>query len=482
MNYDVAVLGAGAGGATSAFALARAGYKTLLIDADSPQEPFHFNGTMSHPFVGYGLGGSTALFGAALVRPGPADFVPGSYYSKYIDRSVWEWPVGLDEYVPYFEQAEDLMNVAGDHTIVIPHLSQRRNAYRGQMFTLSKHNQKMRDVWYRADLSSFPLPLAIDPRKCKVCDTCPGKVCPTGARSSAASLLANSHNKFTQNCEIWRGYQAIKLISHHTKVKSVVLESSEGRQVTISARIVIVACGATQSPLLLMRSAIKDPSDQLGRNFMFHLGVLGARASWQSKIDLTHFQKQLGTSEYYLGCKNFSHKLGLIQSIPLPDTSLLKQKIRVEISPRLWNVVRRRVSLLALMIEDLPRATNRIFMQSGRVLIDHSFHYYDIFRAHYGRLLLNKLLGVRGNKIVGTHVATFEREHLAHQVGTCRFGRSPQHSVLDPDCRVHSYDNLYVIDGSFMPTSLGVGPALMIIANALRVCDKIVGGRLCEKF
>ncbi|MEK7706125.1 MAG: GMC oxidoreductase, partial [Myxococcota bacterium] len=59
--------------------------------------------------------------------------------------------------------------------------------------------------------------------------------------------------------------------------------------------------------------------------------------------------------------------------------------------------------------------------------------------------------------------------HLQH--GTCRFGRDPARSVLDPSCRAHEVENLYVTDGSFMPTSGGVPATPTIIANSLRVAD-----------
>jgi len=58
---------------------------------------------------------------------------------------------------------------------------------------------------------------------------------------------------------------------------------------------------------------------------------------------------------------------------------------------------------------------------------------------------------------------------VAHQCGTARFGRDPAVSVLDLDCRAHEVDNLYVVDGSFFPSSAAVNPALTIAANALRV-------------
>ena len=64
--------------------------------------------------------------------------------------------------------------------------------------------------------------------------------------------------------------------------------------------------------------------------------------------------------------------------------------------------------------------------------------------------------------------------------GTCRFGTDPTRSVLDADCRAHEVENLYVTDGSFLPSSGGVPFTFTIYANALRVADKIIarlGGR-----
>ncbi len=57
--------------------------------------------------------------------------------------------------------------------------------------------------------------------------------------------------------------------------------------------------------------------------------------------------------------------------------------------------------------------------------------------------------------------------------GTARFGTDPSASVLDVHCRAHDLDNLYVMDGSFMPSIGAVNPTLTIIANALRVGDHI---------
>jgi choline dehydrogenase-like flavoprotein len=63
---------------------------------------------------------------------------------------------------------------------------------------------------------------------------------------------------------------------------------------------------------------------------------------------------------------------------------------------------------------------------------------------------------------------------VAHQNGTIRFGLDPATSALDVNCKSHEVDNLYVVDGSFFPSSGAVNPALTIMANALRVGDHIL--------
>ena len=62
---------------------------------------------------------------------------------------------------------------------------------------------------------------------------------------------------------------------------------------------------------------------------------------------------------------------------------------------------------------------------------------------------------------------------VAHQNGTVRFGTDPATSALDLNCKMHELDNLYVVDSSFFVSSTAVNPTLTIIANALRVADRI---------
>jgi choline dehydrogenase-like flavoprotein len=66
-------------------------------------------------------------------------------------------------------------------------------------------------------------------------------------------------------------------------------------------------------------------------------------------------------------------------------------------------------------------------------------------------------------------------ETNSHQCGTIRFGDDPATSVLDPFCKAHELDNLYVVDSSFFPSSAAMNPALTIAAQALRVADHLLG-------
>src|SRR5213079_3390073 len=89
-----------------------------------------------------------------------------------------------------------------------------------------------------------------------------------------------------------------------------------------------------------------------------------------------------------------------------------------------------------------------------------SMHGHDCHQGLFGRnLYLGERIPLAG---------------VAHQNGTIRFGHDPKTSVLDANCKAHDLDNLYVVDGSFFPSSAAVNPALTIMANALRVGDHLL--------
>src|SRR5262249_52557599 len=136
---------------------------------------------------------------------------------------------------------------------------------------------------------------------------------------------------------------------------------------------------------------------------------------------------------------------------------------------RLQTILRHRMLPLAGIVEDLPDPANHVSLgRDGLPRLSHRPSPYDLERGkRLGRQLARIL--ERAGAVLGVVKRAASDEHVAHQCGTLRFGDDPRHAVLGPDCRLFGHDNLFVVDGSTMPTSLGVGPALTIAANALRV-------------
>ncbi len=132
--------------------------------------------------------------------------------------------------------------------------------------------------------------------------------------------------------------------------------------------------------------------------------------------------------------------------------------------------------ILASIKEDQPYLNNRIELKPGitREKLVPELHYFlSAFEKErindFRKLLMSHLKPYRVMLLKQSE----NIERMAHVCGTCRFGHDPGSSVLDKNNRVHEMDNLYVVDGSFFPSSGGTNPSLTIAANALRVADHL---------
>jgi choline dehydrogenase-like flavoprotein len=233
------------------------------------------------------------------------------------------------------------------------------------------------------------------------------------------------------------------------------------------AKCYALAAGAIASPTILLRSGING--SHVGRNFMMHYSpiVVGVFAG-STEADHT-FVKQVGFADYYFGTPTMPDKMGIIQSLPAPGPLMLA-KSGLKRWPRfLLQFLRKRMLPLAGIVEDLPNPANRVELKrDGSIGLRHEFSAYDHQR---GRALAREMCCIlhRAGAVVCSSRSFPSREHVAHQCGTLRCGRDPKHAVVDADCRMFGQPNLFVVDGSALPTSLGVGPSLTIVANALRV-------------
>jgi choline dehydrogenase-like flavoprotein len=494
MTYDcdILVIGSGAGGATCAYACARAGKRVVLVERGSPYvlpKPAHderamlidkrpyddrevlVNGRPLRVYIGGVLGGGTALYGAALLRPSREDFHPGKHYGDRIPRAIWDWPVGYDDLEPYYTEAERLYGVAGSCEESYGPLQKPASGFPRAPLPLHPINEKLMAANRARGLRPFRLPLAIDPGRCLRCAVCAGYICPTGARSSSAHLMERAAAdglalRVLVNVEAER----FALTGAGTVAGVVVRNRATGEYSVLRAGRYILAAGALGSPAFLLRSGVDGPL--VGRHYMMHLapvvvGVFPKRTGAEEA-----FVKQVGFADYYFGAKGYAHKMGLVQSLPIPGP-LFAAKVAPFLPKRIVQTLRRRSLPLVGIVEDLPDPANRVRCgPDGRPHLRHRFGPYDRERARRLARLMAGILRRAGARLCLSRRFGSD-EHVAHQCGTLRFGTDPGHAVLGPDCRMFRHRNVFVADGSFFPTSLGVGPALTIMANALRVAEVV---------
>lgn len=270
-----------------------------------------------------------------------------------------------------------------------------------------------------------------------------------------------------------------------------------GRELRIRAKVFVLSTGAYMSPRLLLSSrnehwpqGLGNDRDQVGRNIMFHL--MDLVALWPSRrFKDASPSKSIGLRDFY---RYEGGRFGLLQSMGVAAGygNILYamrnnlQHSRVWGKRPIWHLLRipayaasralGRAAMFASVIEDLPYSGNRVVLDSnepGGIRVE--YRTSDELRERgrlFRKLLKRRLRGIR------TMFLNRELElNYGHPCGSCRFGSDPATSVLDPSNRVHGLANLFVVDGSFMPSSAGSNPGLTIAANAIRVGD-IVHRRL----
>jgi choline dehydrogenase-like flavoprotein len=492
-DYDVIVVGGGAGGATFAAACASAGKSVLLLERgdrypiDGPsqdekanlidKEPYDdrevdVNGKTKRLYMGGILGGGTSLYGAALLRPSEQDFQPGRYYGERIPRAIWEWPISYQDLEPYYTEAERLFGVAGCGDEDFAPLQKPARGFPGAPLPLHPLNQRLMAANRKRGLRPFQLPLAIDSSRCLRCGACAGYVCPTGARRSSAQLLESAVSR-GHALKVQTQIEVERLAREPGTRSTVisVLDRSTGRRHQYRARRYAVAAGAIGSSLLLLRSGMDHPL--IGRNYMFHLGAIVVGIYPEATSAESSFVKQVGFADFYFGTKRFPHKMGIVQSLAVPGP-LMAAKFMPFVPPAVRQFFRERSLPLLGLIEDLPNPANRVTLgPDNQATLSHRYSRYDLARRRRLKPQVARILK-RSGAVYCISSRRLSHEHVAHQCGTLRFGRDRAHAVLDADCRMFANPDIFAVDGSFLPTSLGVGPGLTIMANALRVAAKVV--------
>jgi choline dehydrogenase-like flavoprotein len=493
LDFDVIVIGSGAGGGTAAYRCALAGKRILLVERGGRPTPgpgahderatliekrpyddrtVRINGVPRRPYVGGGLGGGTALYGAALMRPSPEDFHPGQLYGPRLPRAAWDWPVTYDVLEPYYTEAERLYGVAARAADDFGPLGKPRDGFPHEAPPLHPINRRLMAANEAHGLKPFRLPLAIDFRRCLGCGSCAGYLCPTGARRSSAHLLEQAPAGGAR-LELMTNAEAESFCKDgRGQVAGVrVRDRVTGRQAVYRAGRYVLAAGAVGSPALLLRSELGGPL--VGRHYMFHLAPVVAGVFARPTGADARFAKQVGFADYYLGTSGYADKLGVIQSLPVPGPLMMARAGGARVPAPVVRYLRKRMLPLMGIVEDLPDGGNRVTLdRDGNPEIHHAFSAYDRERGRRLGRLMRQILKRAGALFCLSQPFPSD-EHVSHQCGTLRFGTRPADAVCDPDGRLFGRPNVFVADGSVFPTSLGVGPALTIIANALRVAGVV---------
>jgi choline dehydrogenase-like flavoprotein len=248
-----------------------------------------------------------------------------------------------------------------------------------------------------------------------------------------------------------------------------------GETLKVKAALVVASCGAVNSAALLLRSGndkhpngLGNSSGLVGKRYMAHLATM-MQGFHPFRRNETVFQKTLAINDFYLPGAHTDYPLGQIQSQGRTH-GVMAQSVVPWIP--LWayeSWVERGVDWLA-MSEDLPDANNCVTVErDGRIRLRYR---PNNLLAHETLVRKTKhLLRQLGFWLIVTH--SHGSKNTTHQCGTLCFGTNPRESVLDPYCRSHDVENLFVVDASFFPSSAAVNPGLTIAAQALRVADHI---------
>jgi len=514
-QFDVIIIGSGAGGGTLAHKLAPTGKKILILERGDyvPREKDNWSpkavnlegkyqtkekwldkdGNDLHPHTNYYVGGNTKFFGAALFRLRKEDFGEIKHHGGISPA----WPISYNDMEPYYSEAERMYHVHGqrDEDPFDPPAS---SPYPHPAVSHEPRIQQLSDDFARLGLRPFHTPLGVmldekNPHasKCIRCETCDGFPCLVSAKSDAQVCAVDPALQHSNVSLMTNAYvEKLTTDASGRRVSKVIVNHNGGRE-ELSADIVVSACGAINSAALLLRSkndqhprGLANSSDTVGRHYMGHINsVLMALSKCPNP---TVFQKSLSLNDFYFGAAGWNYPMGHISFVGKLDGETLKGGAPA-IAPG-WSL-----DLMAkhsldfwLTSEDLPDPNNRVTLDAeGRIVLSYTPNNEEGHKRLIAKLkeLMQQQTkcGVHGHDC---HEGLFSRNlfvgqriplaGVAHQVGTVRFGNDPKTSALDANCKAHDLDNLYVVDASFFVSSGAVNPALTIMANALRVGQHLI--------
>ncbi len=512
-HYDVIIIGTGAGGGTLAWSLAPTGKRILMLERGDyvPREIENWStkavvqegrynnadpwrdkdGKAFQAGTHYFVGGNTKFYGAALLRMREQDFGEVRHQGGISPA----WPIAYADLEPYYMRAERLYQVHGNRG-EDPTEPWASGPYAHPAVSHEPRIQQLADGLAAIGRRPFHVPIGImlneqERRKsrCIRCATCDGHPCLVNAKADAQVCCVDPALEHA-NLSLVTGARVTRLETDAIgrRVTRVHVERA-GAEESYSADLVVVSCGAINSAALLLRSAsgrhphgLANGSGVVGRHYMCHLNSV--MLSISKCPNPTVFQKTLALNDFYHASDAWEHPMGHISFVGKTDGHVLAAGAPRFVPGYPLELMAKHSLDFWLTSEDLPDPDNRVSLdRDGGIVLAYTPNNQEAHQRLQETLkgLLAKIpCPVHGTGchegIVPMRAYIGKRIPLAgvaHQNGTVRFGRDPKSSALDIHCRAHEVGNLYVVDGSFFPSSSAVNPALTIMANALRVGDHL---------
>jgi choline dehydrogenase-like flavoprotein len=487
IDTDVVVVGAGAAGAVVAAELSEAGQRVFVVEEGPFVPPERYGRmrpteSMRHLWrdggltVAMGLGDTPVINVMMGSCVGGSSILTGGVCFRTPDKVLREWSdvMGLTDLTP---ERMDPCFASVERAV---HVEEVPLAMRSRSTTLFGEGLA------RAHGVALK-PLRRNTKDCNGCGRC-NFGCPHGAKMSVdVTYLPRAIAKGTRVLSdavvdrvVMKGDRAIGVAGR--------LKNGErGRPKTpfvVRARRVVVAAGAYASPLLLMRSGIGRVSGQLGRNLTLHPGfrfmarfdepVLGWKGALQSAWSDAFEDEGITCVGLFIppgalaGTMPGIGPAHVARAASIPNLAVFGGMLHDDPGGRVHEVLGR------------PFMTYRMSRKDRSVVPGLLRKMAGIFFAAGAREVILPVLGL--GPVTPDAMRTLDLEHVPgkmlecgsqHPLGTCRMGASEQHSVVDPDGRTWDVRELYVADGSVLPTSLGVNPQLSIMAMATRIAWKL---------
>lgn len=457
------------------------------------------------------VGGGTVHMSGYFYRLKPIDFRQRSELGAIAGANVVDWPISYADLAPFYDRAEEELGVSGN---AVPHPFAEPRSRNYPLPPLEEHPIAQQVDQACRHLGWHPLPTArgiiSKPYKgrpgCAYCTLCGSYGCEHDAKSGTnASLipaaLATGKVDLRPRCmarEITVDKQGL--------AKSVVYLDEKGEAHEQPARIVVASCTAVESARLLLNSqsarfprGLANGSGLVGKNLVFssfgesraHFRIGKRKESWPWLNHPAPFVQRSLQDFYVMPDEKFGFRkggtLGFMFTHPNPIFAAIdlaksgsEGVFGKELKDRMREYRDSKILQFEIYGEFLPTDGTYVSVESS-VKDKYGIPVAAITVERHPRdLAMTHFLVERGEEVLSLmEPERIERvgeagETMILQHGTCRFGNDPATSVLDKHCRAHEVKNLYVVDGSFMPSSGGVPTTLTIAANSFRVANHLV--------